>query len=111
MSTAIAQILKQTDHKTINLNNNPISVSINNINLNNTNTKTLKLSVTDVRSRATDISEKLNNPSRFLFYCKVVWHLSEARINQFLEQSLNCKNGSSERYFSWLCSKAMRGEI
>jgi hypothetical protein len=88
-----------------NTSSNTISVSVRTRNL-NTNTKTLKRSVTDVRSIALSIAEKLNNPTRFKLYCKYVWHLPDNIIWNNLELALAGKN--PQRLFSWLCEESMK---
>lgn len=50
--------------------------------------------------------EKLSNPEGRLFYCKVGWKLSEAVINDNLEQAL--KGKSPQKYFTWLCKRSMQ---
>lgn len=69
--------------------------------INTTTTKTL----VEVRSIAQKLSDKLNNPSRFEYYCKVAWKLPEHRIWINLEIALT--GNSPARYFSFLCSKEM----
>ncbi len=67
----------------------------------NTNTKTL----TTVRLIATQISEKLNNPLRFKYYCKVAWKLPESTIWLNLEAAMSGKE--PEKLFSYLCKQDM----
>lgn len=107
MSTAISETINTYNQKTVNNINSSddcfsVSVYLNNTNTNNTNTKP---SVTDVRSKAQYLSDKLNNPSRFLYYCKVVWRLPEHQIDLCLEQALNGNNPAN--YFSWLTKRAI----
>lgn len=87
----IAEVITNT--KTLNTN----SVS----EVKNTNTKTL----TQVTQIANSLSDKLNNPSRFDFYCKVAWRLPESTIWNNLEAAL--KGRDPQRLFSYLCAQSL----
>lgn len=51
------------------------------------------------------IMAKLHTTDNRAYYCKVGWKLSEAVINNNLEQAL--KGNSPQRYFTWLCNRYM----
>lgn len=56
---------------------------------------------------AQTLTERLNNPSGRLFYCKVGWSLPESKIWTNLEIALE-KGKDPKKYFSWLCKKDMQ---
>lgn len=88
-------------------NNDNVNFNRNyNVNDNvNTNVK-LKRSTNQVDAIADRLMFKLNADSNSrAFYCKVAWSLSEAVINNSLEQALKGKN--PQRYFTWLCKRYM----
>lgn len=93
-TSSVSEILTNT--KTLNTN----SVSVNKIN----NTKTLN----QVRLTASVLAEKLRNPSRFKFYCKVAWSLPENVIWNHLETAQRGRD--PQKYFSWLCNHSMAVE-
>lgn len=68
----------------------------------NTNTRTL----VEVRQIAQKLSDKLNNPSRFDYYCKVAWRLPDSKIWSHLETALAGRDPI--RYFSFLTNMEMR---
>lgn len=87
-------------------NDNVISrIEINNVN-DNVKSNVKKKSESQVDAIADGIMRKLNaEPSNRPYYCKVAWNLSEAIINNNLEQAL--KGNNPQRYFSWLCKRYM----
>ena len=98
MSSKISEILTNT--KTLNTN----SVSV--INTKHYSAKPQTKTVTQVRQIAQRICDKLNNQSRFEYYCKVAWQLPESYIFTSLEQALTGRD--PVKYFSFLCRMEMR---
>lgn len=78
-----------------------VSDSLGNINLISTKTRTLK----QVRHIANTLSDKLNNRSRYKYYCKVAWRLPENVIWGNLELALGGKD--PQRLFTWLCEQSL----
>ena len=68
--------------------------------------KGINRSVTDVRNIAGRLTDKFQNPSRFKFYCKVAWHLSEREIANNLEAAINGRD--PKKLFSYLCSQNLK---
>lgn len=70
-------------------------------------TRRNKLNYTDglARSRAEYLAFKLNNPSRFMFYLKCAWNLTDAYLDRLLSISLLKKDPA--RYFSKAASIEM----
>jgi hypothetical protein len=68
----------------------------------NTNTRTL----VEVRQIAQKLCDRLNNQSRFEYYCKVAWNLSDAKIWTSLETALTGQDPA--KYFSFLTSMEMK---
>lgn len=82
---------------------------MSNYSVSDSETKGLKNSVTDsdkVDRIANTLVDKLSNPERRAYYCKVAWSLPEFKIWSNLEQAL--KGRSPQRYFTFLCQKDMR---
>lgn len=67
----------------------------------NTNTKPLN----HVQQTAQQIADRLHNPTRFPYYCKVVWRLPEHRIWFNLESAL--RGREPQKLFSYLCKQDM----
>lgn len=97
MTQIISEILNQSV-----LNTN--SVSLKTKEINNTNTKKPK-TINEVRAIAEKLCQRLNNPTRFNYYCKLAWHLPEQVIMQNLEMAEAGQN--PQRLFTWLCQTSL----
>lgn len=122
VTNSVSEIL-HTNTKTLTLNTNKVTYS-NNTNTNNTKLATTdykpvdslgnsvsviknnNLSVEQVRGVASKLCDKLANPSRFEFYCKVAWHTPEHIIWANLEQALRGNNPIN--YFSFLSKLTLK---
>lgn len=82
------------------------SVSVKKINTKTLKTEPLSKSIGEVRHIAQKLCDRLNNPSRFKYYCKLAWHLPESSIMLNLELSENGK--SPQRLFTWLCEDDLK---
>lgn len=58
------------------------------------------------RTRAEYIAKKLNNPSRFMFYLKCAWNLTDAYLDRLLGVALTKENPIC--YFSRAASNEMQ---
>jgi hypothetical protein len=80
---------------------------LNKINTVTDNTVTVRrITAEQVDSIANKIVEKLNNPTRRAYYCKVAWTLPEQKIWNNLELAIE-KGKNPQKYFSYLCNKEM----
>ena len=103
--TGIQSVLKKTlNTKTLTLNTK--IDEINNTKTLNTNSVSVKKSSLVVKGIAEKLSIQLNNPTRFEYYCKVAWNLSENKIWTNLEIAL--KGRSPQKLFSYLCNLQMK---
>jgi len=85
-------------------NDNVATIKNNNVNeRNNDNVSRTSNQVDAIADRIMVAlhADQLSRP----FYCKVAWKLSEAIINNNLEQAL--KGNNPQRYFTWLCKRYM----
>lgn len=89
-TSSVGQIIKNTKDLNVNVNNN---------NLNNVN-------VINVRSIATKLTERLNDPQSFKYFCMVAWNLPEPYIWLSLEQALTGRE--PKKYFSFLCNLELK---
>jgi len=94
-----------TTHISKTMNNDNVFLNRNN-NVNERNNDIVTRTANQVDAIADRIMVKLHaDQSSRPFYCKVAWKLSDAVINNNLEQAL--KGNSPQRYFTWLCKRYM----
>lgn len=60
----------------------------------------------EAQNKALYLSEKLNNPSRRMFYLKCAWNLSDQYLDRLLAIALKKEN--PQRYFSRAASNEMQ---
>lgn len=79
---------------------------VSNVNVNNINTNNVKrYNVNKVREIAYKLSDKLNDPNSFKYFCKVANKLPESVIWSNYEQSISGRNPKA--YFTFLCNLEM----
>lgn len=98
-TSSVSEILTYTT-----LNTNSVSDKKNTNTKNKPQTKT----IVEVRNLAQKLCDRLNNPERFKYYCKLVWQLPERKIMQNLELAENGR--SPQRLFTWLCENDLANQ-
>ena len=58
------------------------------------------------QDRAEYLAKELNNPSRFMFYLKCAWNLTDAYLDRLLDISL--QKTDAKRYFSAAAAREMK---
>lgn len=80
---------------------NQVLPNVNNVKTNKTN----NVNVLGVKSIALKLTERLNDPDSYRFFCKVAWSLPENVIWNNLEQAQKGRNPKA--YFTFLCKLSM----
>ena len=73
-----------------------------NVNVNHSNTN----NVNNVRAIASKLTEKLDDPHSFKYFCMVAWNLPESYIWTSMEQALTGRE--PKKYFSFLCNLELK---